>query len=60
MRPRFILTYRGPDRPGILAHTAAQLVEIGRDVESVVLARAVRWHVEQRVAVDGVKTVVFE
>jgi formyltetrahydrofolate deformylase len=42
------------------AHTPAQLVEIGRDVESVVLARAVRWHVEQRVAVDGVKTVVFE
>ena len=32
---------------------------VGRDVESVVLARAVRWHVEHRVLVNGRKTVVF-
>jgi formyltetrahydrofolate deformylase len=32
---------------------------VGRDVESVVLARAVRWHVEHRVLVNGQKTVVF-
>jgi formyltetrahydrofolate deformylase len=32
---------------------------VGRDVESVVLARAVRWHVEHRVLLNGPKTVVF-
>jgi formyltetrahydrofolate deformylase len=32
---------------------------VGRDVECVVLARAVRWHVEQRVLLNGRKTVVF-
>jgi formyltetrahydrofolate deformylase len=36
-----------------------QLVEAGRDVECVTLARAVRWHVEQRVMLNGHKTVVF-
>jgi formyltetrahydrofolate deformylase len=33
---------------------------VGRDVESVVLARAVRWHVEHRVLMNGHKTVVFD
>ncbi|MGY0193675.1 formyltetrahydrofolate deformylase [Leptothrix sp. BB-4] len=32
---------------------------VGRDVECVVLARAVRWHVEHRVLLNGRKTVVF-
>jgi formyltetrahydrofolate deformylase len=32
---------------------------VGRDIESVVLARAVRWHVEHRVLLNGHKTVVF-
>ena len=32
---------------------------VGRDVESVVLARAVRWHVEHRVLLNGRKTVVL-
>lgn len=32
---------------------------IGRDVESVVLARAVKWHVEHRVLRNGQRTVVF-
>ena len=32
---------------------------VGRDVECVVLARAVRWHVEHRVLLNGHKTVVF-
>ena len=32
---------------------------VWRDVESVVLARAVRWHVEHRVLLNGRKTVVF-
>jgi formyltetrahydrofolate deformylase len=37
-----------------------ELTAVGRDVECVTLARAVRWHVEQRVLVDGHKTVVFK
>jgi formyltetrahydrofolate deformylase len=40
-------------------HTPNDLVEIGRDLECQVLARAVRWHCERRVVVDGQKTVVF-
>jgi formyltetrahydrofolate deformylase len=36
-----------------------EITAVGRDVESVVLARAVRWHVEHRVLMNGHKTVVF-
>lgn len=36
-----------------------QMVLIGRDVECAVLARAVAWHCEHRVLVEGGKTVVF-
>ena len=36
------------------------LVRLGREVERRVLARAVRWHLEDRVLVDGGRTVVFE
>ncbi len=36
------------------------LVRKGRDLEKVVLARAVRWHLEDRVLIYGNKTVVFE
>ncbi|CAN5733488.1 formyltetrahydrofolate deformylase [soil metagenome] len=39
--------------------TAEDFTAVGRDVESVVLARAVRWHVEHRVLLNGRKTVVF-
>ena len=35
------------------------LVAIGRDIESVVLARAVKWHAEHRVIRNGARTVVF-
>ena len=35
------------------------LTAIGRDVECVVLARAVKWFVEHRVLLNGHKTVVF-
>ena len=38
---------------------AARLTALGRDIESAVLARAVVWHAERRVLVDGRKTVVF-
>jgi formyltetrahydrofolate deformylase len=37
----------------------AELAAVGRDVECVVLARAVRWHVEHRVLVNGPRTIVF-
>lgn len=40
-------------------HTPKDLVEIGRDLECQVLARAVRWHAERRVVITGNKTVVF-
>ncbi|WP_290871965.1 formyltetrahydrofolate deformylase [Aquabacterium sp.] len=33
---------------------------VGRDVECVVLARAVKWHTEHRVLMNGHKTVVFK
>ena len=36
-----------------------QLTAIGRDLECVALARAVRWHLERRVLLDGQRTVVF-
>ena len=41
-------------------HGLDELVRIGRDIERIVLARAVRWHVEDRVLVHGNKTFVFE
>jgi len=43
-------------------HTDAvsDLVRKGRDVEKTVLARAVRWHLEDRILVYGHRTVVFE
>jgi len=42
-------------------HTCSResLVAMGRDVETVVLARAVKWHCERRVFMNDNKTVVF-
>ena len=40
-------------------HTPEQLVAIGRDVERLVLARAVRLYAEDRVVLAGARTVVF-
>lgn len=42
------------------AMDAATLTAVGRDVESVVLARAVKWFVEHRILINGHKTVVFK
>jgi formyltetrahydrofolate deformylase len=39
--------------------TVEDLIRKGRDLEKIVLSRAVRWHVENRVLVYGNKTVVF-
>jgi formyltetrahydrofolate deformylase len=36
-----------------------QLAAIGADLECLALARAVRWHLEHRVLLDGHKTIVF-
>src|SRR5438128_6320621 len=36
-----------------------QLVAVGRDVECQALARAVKWHTESRVLLNGNRTVVF-
>ena len=40
--------------------TPDDLVAIGRDIENIVLARAVRYHVEHRVLLNGGRTVVFK
>jgi formyltetrahydrofolate deformylase len=39
--------------------TPEQLVAVGRDVECQALARAVQWHSEHRVLLNGRRTVVF-
>ena len=41
------------------AYTPEDLTTLGRDVESVVLARAVRYHIEHRVLLNGHKTVIL-
>jgi formyltetrahydrofolate deformylase len=41
-------------------HGVEDLVRKGRDLEKMVLAQAVRWHLEGRVLVYGNKTVVFD
>lgn len=40
-------------------HTPQDLVRLGRDVEKAVLARGLRWHLQDRVLIHGNKTVVF-
>ncbi|MET0980617.1 MAG: formyltetrahydrofolate deformylase [Telluria sp.] len=42
------------------AMTVDELTAIGRDVECVVLARAVKWFVEHRILQNGDRTVVFK
>lgn len=41
------------------ADTVADMVRKGRDIEKVVLARGLRWHLEDRVLMHGNRTVVF-
>jgi formyltetrahydrofolate deformylase len=41
------------------SYSQDQLVAAGRDVEAQVLSRAVRWHSESRVLLNGHRTVVF-
>ncbi len=41
------------------ANLPEELVEIGRNIETVVLSRAVKWYSEDRVMLNGRRTVVF-
>jgi formyltetrahydrofolate deformylase len=41
------------------AQTPDDLVTIGRDIECAVLARAVSWHIDNRLVINGKRTVVF-
>ena len=41
------------------ADEVRDMVRQGRDIEKLVLARGLRWHLEDRVLVHGRKTVVF-
>ena len=41
------------------AATPDRLVEVGRDLECIALARAVGWHLDHRVLRNGARTVVF-
>jgi formyltetrahydrofolate deformylase len=40
--------------------TPEDFVTLGRDIECAVLARAVTWHIEHRIILNGQKTVVFD
>jgi formyltetrahydrofolate deformylase len=36
------------------------LIQKGRDLERIVLYKAVRWHIENRILIYGNKTVIFD
>ena len=40
-------------------NTVSDLVNVGRDIERIVLAKAVKYHAEHRVLMNGHRTVVF-
>ncbi|MFA4840788.1 MAG: formyltransferase family protein, partial [Agrococcus sp.] len=42
------------------AHTPQQLIAIGQDEESRTLSRAVQWFAEDRVLLDGQRTIIFK
>ncbi len=42
------------------AFSVQDLRELGREIERDVLARAVKWHLEDRIIIDSGKTVVFD
>jgi formyltetrahydrofolate deformylase len=41
------------------SQSARELERVGRDIERTVLARAVALHLDDRVIVDGARTIVF-
>ena len=40
--------------------STAEITALGRDAECQALWRAVRWHTENRVVVNGRRTIVFQ
>lgn len=40
--------------------TVEDLIQKGRDLETIVLSRAVRWHIQNRILLYGNKTVIFD
>jgi hypothetical protein len=41
------------------ADSPEELRRVGRDIERTVLGRGVRWHLQDRILVNGTKTIVF-
>ncbi|WP_461211468.1 formyltetrahydrofolate deformylase [Desulfocurvus sp. DL9XJH121] len=41
-------------------HTVDQIKDLGRELERTILARAVRWYLQDRILLAGTKTIVFE
>ena len=41
------------------ATTPEDMIAIGREVEASVLSRAIKWHAEHRVFLNGLRTVVL-
>lgn len=39
--------------------SADEWAAVGRDIENIVLARALKWHAEHRILLNGIRTVVF-
>jgi len=37
-----------------------ELIQIGRDAECTAFARAIKWHCQHRVIINGSKTIVFK
>jgi formyltetrahydrofolate hydrolase len=52
MKDSAVLLIDCPDQKGLVAR--------GRDLERMVLSRAVRWHLDRRILCYGNKTVVFD
>jgi len=42
------------------ANSPEELLALGRDIESIVLARAIQYHIQRRVLLNGNKTIVFK
>ncbi len=41
-------------------HKSTDMVSAGKNVEMIVLARAVQWHCQHRILLNGLKTVIFK
>ena len=41
-------------------HNVSEMITTGKNIETMVLARAVRWHCQHRILLNGKKTVIFK